>query len=86
MWLLIDFDISTEIGQEFGPKSPAIAYAAPEVAQDIARQTISSRKADTSMDFWSLGAVLYQMVCDRPLWCSSRSGEIMSDEDKDRFL
>jgi serine/threonine protein kinase len=81
-WILCDMDSAVEVGEEI--KSKSTAYAPPEVA--IALEQGQALNADTTLDVWSLGVIIYEMCAGTTLFAQDISNDALANSiDKTRL-
>ncbi|KAF9921759.1 hypothetical protein FBU30_008187 [Linnemannia zychae] len=64
-WKLIDFEAARVIDEEIVGRC-TFSYAAPEVLEG--NSTATAVRAKASLDIWSLGLVIYELLTDQPLF------------------
>ncbi|KAI1307323.1 Cell division protein kinase 1 [Mortierella claussenii] len=64
-WKLVDFEAARVIGEEIVGRC-TFSYAAPEIL--IGNSTGAGVLAKGSLDIWSLGLVIYELLTDQPLF------------------
>ena len=85
-WKLIDLDSSGRIGDNLpGGSKASTGYKAPECMRHDSHSS-DELTIHPSMDVWSLGIMMYFLVCSQSLFNVDAFDDLKDDEEKDKLL